>query len=651
MFQQLLVALDGSESSVKAADAAIELAVLLRAKLDVLSVEETLPRYVATQEESTREHSAAVTYFARLQNPIRQRAQQRGVQVRCAVLSGHEGQVILDYIREQRCDLLVLGYQGHSGVWGAFLGSTADKLVSHAPCSVLVTRPKMGKSLFRRATTRVAPMINGYDEHHSIVGATLVVARLMVALDGSPLSWQAFQVGLQLAKILGASLSAISVIERSVAPSIESASTTMTTTVSEGIRWNWTTYFQQVQDLATTQAQLAGLTLETITREGYASGVLTAAAQAGSYDLLVLGATGNEHPLSPTTGGTARKVANEAPCAVLLVRPPASQYRVRDLMISEVAAVNQQTPVSEVISQLVEHGVKLLAVVDEEQHVLGVVTLGHLLTHGESFHRFDLQWAVTTTHLSQHVDQIFPTERTAADVMIRHPLIVKDDTSIEAAARWMISQHVTRMPAVDADEKLIGLLDQAALLHFYAGLPEASESLPAEELVQQGGHPRIVGEAVLSQVPLVAPGTPFPEVLRRVQETPLRRVIVVNPDGKALGVIGDRDLLVSQGLVSRRNPILALAGRLSLLLPEDLFRGRLTQGPLTAQQMMRPHLFAVTPATPVAEAVRIMLAHQIKRLVVVDEAGKPLGLVDRQQLLRSLVEGGAGSDLEQRESS
>jgi len=43
----------------------------------------------------------------------------------------------------------------------------------------------------------------------------------------------------------------------------------------------------------------------------------------------------------------------------------------------------------------------------------------------------------------------------------------------------------------------------------------------------------------------------------------------------------------------------------------------------------------------VAEAVRIMLAHQIKRLVVVDDAGKPLGLVDRQQLLRALIEGAA----------
>jgi nucleotide-binding universal stress UspA family protein/CBS domain-containing protein len=611
MFQHLLVAIEGSESSLKAADIAIELAALMQARLDILSVEETSPRYVSTEEESMHEHSLAVAYFDKLQAPLRQRAEQRGVQVHCAVLSGHEGQVILDYIQEQGCDLLVLGHQGHSGVWGAFLGSTADKLVSHVPCSVLVVRPRMGKALFKH---------------------------LLVALDGSPFSWQAFQAGLQLAKALGAALSSISVIEGSVAPPVERASTT---TVAEGIHWNWTTYFQQVQAQATTEAQLAGLTIGTITREGHADSVLTTTARAGSYDLLILGATGNAHPLSPTTGGTARKVANQASCAVLLVRPPSSQHRVRDLMATEVAAITEQTPVSEVISLLIEHGVKLLSVVDEEWHVLGVVTLGHLLTHGESFRRLDLQRAVTTTHLSQHVDQAFTAERTAADVMIRHPLVLKDDTTMEAAARLMISQHVTRMPVVDANEQLVGMLDQAALLRFYADLPGATESVPDEAFDQQAGHPRTVGEAVLSQVPLVASETPFPEVLRRVQETPLRRVIVVGRDGKALGVIGDRDLLDAQGLAPRRNPILALAGRLSLSFPEDLFRRWSSQGPLTAQQMMRPRLFTVTPATPVAEAVRTMLAHQIKRLVVVDEAGKPLGLVDRQQLLRSLVEGGA----------
>jgi nucleotide-binding universal stress UspA family protein/predicted transcriptional regulator len=614
MFQHLLVAIDGSEGSLRAADVAIELATNLGAGLDILSVEETAPRYVATHEESTREHSAALEYYDRVQAPVRKRAEQRGVQTHCAVLSGHEGQVILDYIKEQHCDLLVLGHQGHSGVWGAFLGSTADKLVSHVPCSALVIRPKTSKALFKN---------------------------LVVALDGSPVSWQAFHMALQLARIFGASLYTISVIESSVTPPARSTSAANTGTTSREVQWNWGNYFQQVQALAVAQAQLAGLTIETTTREGYASGIVTVFVREQNSDLLILGATGNAHPWSPTTGGTARKVANEAPCAVLLVRPPASERRVRDLMTTRVATVTREIPLAEVINQLIEREVKMLVVVNEEQHVLGIVTLGHLLTHNEAFRRLDLQQVASAEHLAHYLRQVFTTEKTAGDIMIAHPLTLTEDTAVEAAAQRMISQRITRMPVVDAGRKLTGMLDQADLLRSYTDSSGASDTVATKRDRQQVAHPHIVGEAVLTQVPLVAQGTPLTEVLRQVQETPLRRAIVVESDGRAVGVIADRDILASRGVIARRNPILALAGRFSLTIPEESIR-RSSSGPLTAQQAMRPRLFAVIPTTPVAEAVRIMLAHQIKRLVVVDDAGKPLGLVDRQQLLRALIEG-AGS--------
>ena len=75
-------------------------------------------------------------------------------------------------------------------------------------------------------------------------------------------------------------------------------------------------------------------------------------------------------------------------------------------------------------------------------------------------------------------------------------------------------------------------------------------------------------------------------------------------------------------------------------IPEDIFRRRPSQHLLTAQQIMRPRLFTATPATSLVDAVHLMLSNHIKRLVIVNEEGKPLGLVDRQQLLRSLVEGG-----------
>jgi len=614
MFQQLLVALDGSESSLKAASIAIELATFLHARLDLLSVEETTPRYVATQEESNREHLAAIEHFEKLQAPIRQRAELRGVQVRCAVLSGHEGQAVLDYIVEHGCDLLVLGHQGHSGVWGTFLGSTADKLVNHAPCSVLVVRPKTGRSLFKH---------------------------ILVALDGSPLSWQAFRVSLQLAKAPGATLATVSIIEGPVTPPVENAS--ISQSASPAMRWDWTTYFQQAQAFAVAQAQLAGLTLEAITREGHASSVLTARALEGNYDLLILGATGQEHPWSSTTGGTARKVANETRCAVMLVRPSISQQRVRDVMATEVASVRAHTPLPEVITWLIERGVKLLTVVNEERHVLGVITLGNLLTRHDAYRHLDLlQVTDTTEKLAQYLRQFLAMETTAADVMVAHPFVLTENTSIEDASRWMISQRITRMPVVNTNQNLVGMLDQANLLRYYSDTSAASESRTSTEDAKQAVQARTVGEVAISKAPVVSLGTPLFEVLRQVQETSFRRVIVVDDQDKAVGVIADRDILAARGLETRRNPIMALAGRFSLRIPDEVFRRRLTSGLQVAQQIMRPRLYAVTPATSVSEAVHLMLTHQIKRLVVVDEAGKPLGLVDRQQLLRSLVEGSAG---------
>jgi nucleotide-binding universal stress UspA family protein/CBS domain-containing protein len=616
MFQRILLAVDGSESSLHAAEAAVELAALVQAELHLLSVEETLPRYVATHEESSAEHAAALSYYGNIQAPLRKLAEQRGVRVTTAITSGHEGQMIVSYIQEQRCDLLLLGYQGYSSVWGAFLGGTADKVVSQAPCSVLVIRTKPGKALFKN---------------------------LLVALDGSLLSWRAFQAGLELAKLFGATLHTASIIESSTTPPKYTSSRTGPLPSAES-QWDWDAYLQRTQALVTAQAQIAGLALETIRREGHASGVLTAIARERHCDLLILGATGHEHPWSATTGGTARKVANEAPCAVLLVRPLAVAVSVHDVMALEVTTVTPHTPLEDVIRLLMTQGVKMLVVVGEEGEVQGVMTLGHLLTRANAFRQLDPHAITDRDDLGQRLRQIFTVEQSAGEVMIRQPLVVQDDTALEVAAQVMISRRVTRAPVVDAQEKLVGLLSQAALLHYYSGLPGSSEARPPREDASPEKHARTVGEAILSQVPLVVAATPLLEVLRQVEASPLRRVIVVEHEGRALGVIGDRDLLAAHGITTHHHPLLALAGRFSLHLPEDLFRRWSSQGALTAQQIMRPHLFAVTPTAPTGEAIRTMLAHQIKRLVVVDEAGKPLGLVDRQQLLRSLIVEGATID-------
>ncbi len=467
--------------------------------------------------------------------------------------------------------------------------------------------------------------------------------RLLVALDGSPLSWQALQVGLQMAQSLGATLHVVSVIEGSKAPLKVDTLPDGTGSLS-GLRWDWATYLGKTQALALAQAELAGVSIETSIREGYVSSALVATARENESDLLILGATGHDRPWSLTTGETALRVANEAPCAVMIVRPATSIRHVRDLMSREPATVAPETPLPEVFSRLVKQGVKLLIVVNEQQKVVGVITLGSLLTHNHAYRRLDLQHVANADLLLEYLRQFFKAEKMAKEVMIKQPHVVKDDVSVEQAVHWMISHHVTRMPVVNAASMLVGILDQESLLRYYSGFSDTSDGAdmpPALKDVPPAAPPRTVGEATIERVPLVALETPLLEILQQVQSTRLRRVIVINQSGRVQGVIADRDILASRGLMNRRNPVLAFAGRFSLYFSEEVFRRRLSSGPLTAQQVMRPHLYAVTPSTSIAEAVRLMLAHQIKHLVVVDEQRKPLGMVNRQQLLRSFVEGGA----------
>jgi len=53
------------------------------------------------------------------------------------VLSGHPASEILNFITEEKVDLVVMGTHGLTGIAHFFLGSTAEKVVRRADCSVL----------------------------------------------------------------------------------------------------------------------------------------------------------------------------------------------------------------------------------------------------------------------------------------------------------------------------------------------------------------------------------------------------------------------------------------------------------------------------------------------------------------------------------
>lgn len=56
------------------------------------------------------------------------------------VAEGRSAEQILKLVTQRRIDLVVLGSQGKGLLKRLIIGSTSEKVLSHAPCSVLVAR-------------------------------------------------------------------------------------------------------------------------------------------------------------------------------------------------------------------------------------------------------------------------------------------------------------------------------------------------------------------------------------------------------------------------------------------------------------------------------------------------------------------------------
>jgi nucleotide-binding universal stress UspA family protein len=139
-FRKILVGFDGSEGSRRALAQALRLAAADGASIHVLSVIEHLPRYAATVSEVEETREAEERHVALLQAEVQSAAESRGLAVESAVRTGHPAKAMVEYAQHGGFDLLVLGHAGHSALWGQFLGTTSDKVIRHAPCSVLVVR-------------------------------------------------------------------------------------------------------------------------------------------------------------------------------------------------------------------------------------------------------------------------------------------------------------------------------------------------------------------------------------------------------------------------------------------------------------------------------------------------------------------------------
>lgn len=124
----------------------------------------------------------------------------------------------------------------------------------------------------------------------------------------------------------------------------------------------------------------------------------------------------------------------------------------------------------------------------------------------------------------------------------------------------------------------------------------------------------------------VRPGTGFKEIARLLAEHDITAVPVLDAEDRPVGIVSEADLMLGQ--CAREDPSgILLAPRLT---SEQAARSRAT----TADGLMSRPALCCRPEWTAVEAARRMQEARLKRLPVVDEAGRLIGIVSRSDLLR-----------------
>ncbi len=140
MFKKILIANDGSDGAKHALQVAIDLAKKYNAELHSISVEEGVPHYAATIGEVEEFKKEANGYFQKINDEAKEEVKKAGIDLHIKVQAGHEVETIVNYAKKEKFDLLVIGFMGHSKIFGRVWGSTSQNITKLAPCTVVVVK-------------------------------------------------------------------------------------------------------------------------------------------------------------------------------------------------------------------------------------------------------------------------------------------------------------------------------------------------------------------------------------------------------------------------------------------------------------------------------------------------------------------------------
>lgn len=308
------------------------------------------------------------------------------------------------------------------------------------------------------------------------------------------------------------------------------------------------------------------------------------------------------------------------------------RYAVRDVMTRDPATAMRDTPLADVVALLNQRQVKTVIVLSEPNgaapHIIGIITAGDLFRRGG----LALQ--------PRPGDAAHPLAlahgKVAREVMTLDPICVRETASLDEAARIMTRQRLKRLPVLNGASELVGVISRSDILRCIAGEAHMQIDTPLLTAFDPQADASRVGGWMHTTVATALPDDSFATVLERLVRDPLRRVVVVDDERRVVGIIFDADLLDRISSL-KDNEVKTVVQR---WLAGDTSVNVTLRDEITADDLMSPMVYTVYDDARPIDLIQNMIEHRVKRLVVVDRENHLLGMVDRHDMLRSIINGG-----------
>jgi nucleotide-binding universal stress UspA family protein len=206
---------------------------------------------------------------------------------------------IIDVLKKQPADLVVVGSRGLSGVRRFLLGSVSEGVLNSAPCSVLISRgPRKRGAQPSAKGLRILLAVDESD--HALAAARWVRALRLSAAE------------VTILHVIEPPGDGTAQLLTLTAPKFREAAQAMIRVTKERGR--------QVVERMRKVVAYRGLTVHPALVEGHPAEEIIRAAQRTHADLVILGSRGVTGLKGAFLGSVSRKVARHAPCSVLVVR-------------------------------------------------------------------------------------------------------------------------------------------------------------------------------------------------------------------------------------------------------------------------------------------------------------------------------------------